>query len=80
LLLPHARVLTLVFVFLPLPVSAGFFLVVWFLLQLWESNFSMTHPEQSGGVAFAAHVGGFVFGLIAVRAFQVRPPLGPRRR
>jgi membrane associated rhomboid family serine protease len=79
-LLPHARVITLVFGFLPLPVSAGFFLVVWFLLQLWQSNFSLTHPQQSGGVAFAAHVGGFLFGLLAIRLFQVRPPLTARRR
>lgn len=79
-LLPHARVLTLLFGFLPVPVSAGLFLIVWFLLQLWQSNFSVTHPQQSGGVAFAAHVGGFVFGLLAVRLFQVRPPLPPRGR
>jgi membrane associated rhomboid family serine protease len=79
-LLPHARVTGLVFGFLPWQISAGFFLVVWFLLQLWESNFSVTHPDQGGGTAFAAHVGGFVFGFVAVKAFQVRPPLAPRRR
>jgi len=79
-LLPHARVVTLLFGFLPWRLSAGFFLIVWFLLQLWQSGFSVTHPQQSGGVAFAAHVGGFVFGLVAIRAFQVRPPLGPRTR
>ena len=30
-----------------------------------------------GGIAFAAHIGGFCFGALAVRAFQVRPPLQP---
>jgi len=78
-LLPRARVVTLLFGFLPWRLSAGFFLIVWFLLQLWEANFSLTHPSQGGGVAFAAHVGGFLFGVLAVKAFQVRPPLSPRR-
>ncbi|MDX6452469.1 MAG: hypothetical protein QOH16_2518 [Gaiellaceae bacterium] len=80
LLLPHARVFALLFGFLPWRFSAGFFLIVWFLFQLWQSNFSITHPDQGGGVAFAAHVGGFAFGFLAIKAFQVRPPLGPRLR
>ena len=77
-LLPHARVVTLLFGFLPVPVSAGFFLIVWFLFQLWQSNFSITHPDSGGGTAFGAHVGGFVFGVLAVRLFQVRVPLRER--
>jgi membrane associated rhomboid family serine protease len=77
-LLPRARVVTLLFGFLPWRLSAAVFLGFWFLLQLWESGFSMTHPDAGGGVAFAAHVGGFVFGALAVRAFQVRTPLRPR--
>ena len=78
--LPQARVFTLLFGFLPWRLSAGFFLIAWFLLQLWEANFSMTHPAQSGGVAFAAHVGGFLFGVLTVKLFQVREPLAPGRR
>ena len=77
-ILPHARVLTLLFGFLPLPVSAMLFLVFWFVFQLWQGGFSMTHPSAGGGVAFAAHVGGFVFGALAVKLFQVRRPLRPR--
>jgi membrane associated rhomboid family serine protease len=77
-LLPRARVVTLLFGFLPWRLSAAVFLGFWFLLQLWESGFSMTHPDAGGGVAFAAHVGGFVFGALAVRVFQVRTPLRPR--
>jgi membrane associated rhomboid family serine protease len=78
-LLPHARIFTLLFGFLPWRLSAGFFLIVWFAFQLWQSGFSATHPDQAGGVAFAAHVGGFVFGVATVRLFQVRPPLAARR-
>jgi len=77
-LLPHARVVTLLFGFLPVPISAMFFLGFWFVFQLWQGGFSLTQPDASGGVAFAAHVGGFLFGVVAVKAFQVRAPLRPR--
>ena len=77
-LLPRARVVTLLFGFLPVPISAFIVLGVWFLLQLLQANFSITHPEAGGGVAFAAHVGGFLFGVLAVKAFQVRAPLRAR--
>src|SRR2546423_840175 len=69
-LLPHARVVTLLFGFLPLPISALLFLGFWFVFQLWQGGFSVTHPQSGGGVAFAAHVGGFVFGAGTVRLFQ----------
>ena len=77
-LLPRARIVTLVFGFLPLPISAFIVLGVWFGLQLLQANFSLTHPDAGGGVAFAAHVGGFLFGVLAVRLFQVRAPLRAR--
>ena len=77
-LLPHARVVTLLFGFIPVPVSAIVFLGVWFAFQLWQGGFSMTHPDAQGGVAFFAHVGGFVFGAALIRALQVRAPLRPR--
>jgi membrane associated rhomboid family serine protease len=76
LLLPTARVLTIIFYFL-VEVPAFLFLGFWFLFQLWEGGFSILHPEAGGGVAFFAHIGGFVFGLATVRLFTVRPPLRP---
>jgi membrane associated rhomboid family serine protease len=77
LLLPGARVLTIVVFFL-VEVPAVLFLGAWFVFQLWEGSFQVSHPEAGGGVAFFAHVGGFVFGLLAVHAFAVRRPLRPR--
>ncbi len=75
-LLPTASVLTLVgFFFIPIP--ALFFLGFWFLFQLWAGGSAITHPEAGGGVAFFAHVGGFVFGALAVHLFAVRRPLRP---
>jgi membrane associated rhomboid family serine protease len=78
LLLPGAWVLTLVFFFIPVEIPAVLFLGFWFLFQLWEGNYSITHPQAGGGVAFFAHVGGFVFGLLTVhlvrRRAWTRPP------
>ena len=76
LLLPTARVLTILFYFI-IEVPAFLFLGFWFIFQLWEGGFSILHPEAGGGVAFFAHIGGFVFGLVAVRLFTVRSPLRP---
>jgi membrane associated rhomboid family serine protease len=75
-LLPRARVLTILFYFI-VEVPAFLFLGFWFLFQLLEGGFAVLHPEAGGGVAFFAHIGGFVFGLVTVRLFTVRPPLRP---
>jgi len=71
-LLPRARVLVWSFFFL-FEVPALVFLGLWFLFQLWSGGFSVLHPEQGGGVAFFAHIGGFAFGMLVVRLFASRP-------
>ncbi len=76
LLLPSARVLTLVFYFF-VEVPAFLFLGVWIFFQLWQGGYSVVHPEAGGGVAFFAHIGGFLFGLVAVYLFAQRRPLRP---
>src|SRR6188472_979232 len=58
-LYPQARILTLVFVF-PVRVRAWIFLGLWFVYQLVEAP-----GGHDGGTAFFAHVGGFVFGVLA---------------
>jgi membrane associated rhomboid family serine protease len=75
-LLPHARVLTL-FIVIPRWVPAIVFLGLWFLFQLYAGRVSLEHPQPGGGVAFFAHVGGFLFGLLLIKLVQVRPPLRP---
>jgi len=75
LLFPHARILTLMFIFvfirmirIPALIVLGF----WFLMQL----LSVTSGFDTG-VAFFAHIGGFAAGLILVKVFQ---PQKARRR
>ena len=75
-LLPTARVLTIVFYFF-VQVPAVLFLGFWILFQLWQGGYSILHPEAGGGVAFFAHVGGFAFGAVTVHLFKVRAPLRP---
>jgi membrane associated rhomboid family serine protease len=80
ILLPRASVLILIFLGLILirEVPAALFLGFWFLFQLWLGSFSLVQPEAGGGVAFFAHIGGFVFGLAAVFVFTGgRRPLRP---
>ena len=61
-------------------IPAWFFLGGWFLYQLVEANFGLFGTGSSGGVAFFAHVGGFVFGFIVtrvlVRAGRIAPQDG----
>jgi membrane associated rhomboid family serine protease len=71
-LLPRAKVLTLLFFFIPIRLPAVFFLGAWALFQLWEANYSLTHPEAGGGVAFFAHLGGFAFGLLSAEVVRRR--------
>jgi len=52
------------FVIVPVRISAWFFLGFWFLYQLFEANFGLFGAKANGGgVAFFAHVGGFIFGV-----------------
>jgi hypothetical protein len=79
-LYPHSTVRGLIVIF-PARLPAMFFLGAWFLYQLIEANFGLFGAAANGGgVAFFAHVGGFVFGVIAARilvgAGQVAAPEG----
>ena len=75
-LYPRARVLTLVFLiifftFIELP--AVLFLFIWFAQQAVFGAVGLTNPSgNGGGVAYFAHVGGFVFGLLAIKLFAKR--------
>ena len=76
LLYPRAKVLTLVFLivffaFIELPAIA--FLFIWFAQQAVFGLADLTDPTgEGGGVAYFAHIGGFLFGLLAIKLFADR--------
>jgi membrane associated rhomboid family serine protease len=72
LLYPRARVLTLIPVFffpLLLEIPAVFFLGFWFLFQFLAGTVSVITPHVQGGVAWWAHIGGFVVGMVLLPLF-----------
>jgi membrane associated rhomboid family serine protease len=84
-LLPRARVLTLIFfgIILIREIPAFWFLGIWIGLQAWTGGLSLVHPEAGGGVAFFAHIGGFAFGLatgLLLLLARRGPPTAPPRR
>jgi len=67
ILFPHSRVLALIpilFFFQVVELPALLFLVFWFLMQFLSGAVSITAaPYATGGVAWWAHIGGFVTGM-----------------
>lgn len=80
LLYPHAKVVSLVPIFIILHIMvipAPVFLGLWFLLQLLQGTFSM-NGTAAQGVAWWAHVGGFVAGYLLVRFLVQRGRTTPQ--
>jgi membrane associated rhomboid family serine protease len=74
ILFPAARIITLIPIFfIPyfIEIPAVVFLGIWFLFQFFYA--SLSGPEGGGGIAWWAHIGGFVFGMIAVKLFSHLP-------
>jgi membrane associated rhomboid family serine protease len=73
LLFPRARVITVIFIiffFTIVELPALLFLVIWFAQQALLGYFDIIQPQgEGGGVAYFAHIGGFAFGLLAVKLF-----------
>jgi membrane associated rhomboid family serine protease len=82
LLYPRARVLTLVFIIFfvtIVEVPALALLGFWFVTQLWFATAGLASPLGGGeGVAYFAHIGGFLFGMLATRALGFRRQSEPR--
>jgi membrane associated rhomboid family serine protease len=81
LLFPKARILTLVPLFFFFPVveiPAFFFLGIWFLLQFLSGAATIGQTSAlTGGVAWWAHIGGFLAGMILLKLIM---PRGSARR
>ena len=76
LLYPRARVMTVIFIvifFTILELPAMLVLGLWFALQLLSGVGDLASPVgEGGGVAYFAHIGGFVFGLALIKLFAER--------
>jgi len=73
---PHAKILTLIpIIIIPwfIEIPAFFFLGLWFVLQFL--NATGTHGG-AGGIAWWAHIGGFVFGIVFLKILLALPETG----
>ncbi len=85
ILYPKAQVVALIplfFIFYSVVLPAPVFLGFWFFIQFFQGIGSIT-AGQSGGVAWWAHIGGFVVGMLVARSLiptrLTRPPVTERR-
>jgi membrane associated rhomboid family serine protease len=73
---PRARIVTLIpifFFFTTMEIPAALLLLFWFGMQFLSGIGSLTETDYSGGgVAFFAHIGGFVAGMLLIRLFPER--------
>jgi membrane associated rhomboid family serine protease len=80
---PGARVITIIPLFI-LPwlvqVPAVIFIGIWFISQLYSGLLSLSSASGAslGGVAWWAHIGGFIFGLALARIFTLGRPVRPQ--
>ena len=72
---PRARILTLIPIFIfPffVELSAFFYIGYWFILQLFSGTLSLTMSSAQGGVAWWAHIGGFIAGIVLLPFLRKR--------
>jgi membrane associated rhomboid family serine protease len=72
LLFPRARVITVIFIvffFTIVELPALLILGFWFVQQVLFGYFDLNSAGEGGGVAYFAHIGGFAFGLLAIKLF-----------
>jgi membrane associated rhomboid family serine protease len=72
ILFPGARVITVIFIvffFTLIELPAIAILGFWFVQQVLFGYFGLDSAGEGGGVAYFAHIGGFIFGLLAIKAF-----------
>jgi membrane associated rhomboid family serine protease len=72
---PRDRIRTLLFLgwFVTVTVLPAVVLIgIWFLIQLFSQVGSVADAQAGGGVAYMAHVGGFIFGAITAKLFEDR--------
>ena len=79
---PRAHIHTLIFFFFitVVDIPAAFILIYWFITQLFSGAGAIAHTGVSDqGVAWFAHIGGFVTGMLLVKLMGTRQRYFPRR-
>ena len=80
---PHSRILslvTIVFFFTTVEIPAWIMLIYWFVIQFFSGVGTLGASQASqGGVAFFAHIGGFVAGIALIAVMGPRQPYSSRR-
>ena len=81
---PHSRIHTLVFIFFfitTVELPAWLMLIYWFFINLFSGvgTIGYSHASQGGGVAFLAHVGGFLAGIALIYLLAPRRPYNRRQ-
>jgi membrane associated rhomboid family serine protease len=61
-------------------IPASVLIGIWFLIQLFSQVGSVVAAQSGGGVAYMAHVGGFIFGAITARFFEDRRRIAAQTR
>ncbi|MEZ5401828.1 MAG: rhomboid family intramembrane serine protease [Bryobacteraceae bacterium] len=74
---PHARIHTLVPIFIFITtyeIPAWFMLIYWFVIQIFSGfgEMAAAHGSHAGGVAWFAHVGGFLMGIALIKVLPTR--------
>lgn len=81
LLFPRRRVQIWLFFFFTISVPAFIAVGLWFVFQVVNGLGALGGDEAAGGIAYAAHIGGFIAGLILVKMFaRSRPVLANERK
>src|SRR5690348_5432767 len=61
-------------------IPAAVLIGIWFLLQLFSQIGAVAEAQAGGGVAYMAHVGGFIFGAVTARFFEDRQRIAAQTR
>lgn len=72
---PRVRVVTLVFIIIfvtSVEIPAAFMLLYWFIIQFVSGLGALSNVSQAQGIAWFAHVGGFLSGVLLIRLFEDR--------
>lgn len=75
ILFPHSKIVTLVILIvfpLFLEIPAIIYLGIWFYTQIISGTFSLVAHQNASGIAWWAHIGGFLFGVFFHRLFKTR--------